>query len=189
MNIRTNRKLPFWAIFALVAVLTLAIAVPGFADDITGSATVTGGTLNMSAGDNPAFPETILNGTDQTQSDSINISVSDLTGTGSGWNLQITSTTFANGTGRTLANNAISITGASATCTSGTCTDPTNGTGYPLTVPADTTAPTAIKFFSAAADTGMGQFTVSPSLQLSIPADTFAGTYNSTVTITSSSGP
>ena len=189
MNIGTNRRLPFWAILTLVAVLALAIAVPSFADDITGSATVTGGTLTMSAADNPAFPETILNGTDQTQNDSINISVSDLTGTGSGWNLQITSTTFTNGGGKTLANNAMSITGASAACATGTCTDPTNGTGYPLTVPADATAPTAVKFFSAAADTGMGDFTVSPSLQLSIPADTYAGTYNSTVTITSSSGP
>lgn len=175
----------------LLAALFLSLGffvVPSFADDVTGSATVNAGTLTMNATDNPAFTAVTLNGTDQTTTDDINIDVNDSTGSGDGWKLQITSTTFAS-VSNTLSNNATTIQNATSACDAGTCTDPTNGIGYPLTVPADTTPPTAVSFFNAAAGTGMGDFTVTPSLQLSIPANTYAGTYTSTMTISIASGP
>ena len=189
MNIRANHRLHFWSILALVAVLSLAITTPSFADAVTGSATVTAGTLDMATADNPAFAETTLNGTDQTQTDSIDISVNDFTGSGDGWNLQITSTTFTNLTADTLPTTALIIESAAVVCDSGTCTDPTNGIGYSFVVPADTVAPAAGKFFNAAVNTGMGDFTVTPTFKLAIPADTYAGAYSSTVTITVSSAP
>ncbi len=188
LNGKRRQKRPFFiTLFVLLGMFM--VTIPIFADDVVGSATVTGGSLSMSAVDNPAFPSTTLNGTDQTQSDSIDIDVQDFTGTGSGWNLQVTSTTFNDGSGHTLATTATNITGVSSVCDGGTCTDPTNAIGYPLTVPAGTTAPAASKFFNAAVNTGMGDFTVTPTLELSIPAATFAGTYTSTVTITIASGP
>jgi hypothetical protein len=185
---RWRVKRPFYlTLFVLLGMFM--VTIPIFADDVTGSATVTGGSLVMSAADNPAFPSTTLNGTDQTQTDTIDIDVQDFTGSGAGWNLQVTSTTFNDGSGHTLATTATQVTGVSSVCDGGTCTNPTNAIGYPLTVPADTVAPTAVKFFNATANTGMGDFTVTPTLELSIPASTFAGTYNSTVTITIASGP
>jgi hypothetical protein len=90
----------------------------------------------------------------------------------------------------TLSTSASSVTGVTATCASGTtCTNPTNSISYPLTVPAAGTAPTAVKLFNAAANTGMGSFTVTPTVQVSIPANTYAGTYTSTVTVAVVSGP
>jgi hypothetical protein len=74
-------------------------------------------------------------------------------------------------------------------CAAGTCTSPTNAIGYPLSVPAGGTAPTAVKLFNSAANTGMGSFTITPTVQVSIPANTYAGTYTSTVTVASVSGP
>ena len=41
------------------------------------------------------------------------------------------------------------MTGVTASCAQGTCTDPTNSVTYPLGVPAGATAPTAVKFFNA----------------------------------------
>lgn len=56
---------------------------------------------------------------------------------------------------------------------------------YPLTVPAATTAPTAVKFFNAAANTGIGTFTITPTIRVTLPANT----YTSTLTTTLVSGP
>lgn len=181
-----------WVLGSLVVVLIgiFAFTRPSLADDVVGTADVIAGTLNMSATDAPAFPNTTLNGVDQTQQDTINIDVQDFTGSGAGWNLQITSTSFTNGS-QTLSNTATVITGVSVSCDTGSCTDPTNALAgaYNITVPANTVAPSAAKFFSADAGTGLGDFTVTPTLQLSIPATTYAGTYQSTMTITIVSGP
>lgn len=172
----------------IALLLLLVLATTGFADDVTGSLTVTGGSLTMSAGDNPAFPGVTLDGTAQSVSDAINIDVQDLRGTGAGWHLEVTSTTFTDGS-NTLPNTALSITGVTTTCDGTTCTDPTNSHTYSIGVPADTVAPTAVEFFDAAAGTGLGDFTVTPTFSLAVPATTYAGTYNSTVTLTIANTP
>lgn len=175
-------------VLALIALFSFFVA-PGLADDVTGTAEVIAGALTIDAtGQSIDFPNTTLNGTDQTQTDTIDIDVQDFTGSGDGWKLQITSTSFTDGS-NTLPNSSLSITGVNAACDTGSCTNPTNGIGYPFTVPADATAPAAASFFNAAANTGMGDFTVTPTFQLSIPATTYAGTYQSTVTLTILSGP
>jgi hypothetical protein len=98
--------------------------------------------------------------------------------------LEVTSTEFTDGS-HTLPLTALSITGVTSGCDGTTCTNPTNGITYTsFIVPADTTAPTAIKFFEAAAGTGLGDFTITPTFALAVPATTYAGTYNSTVTLT-----
>lgn len=172
----------------IVLLLLLTIATTSFADDVTGSLTVTGGSLTMSAVDNPAFPGVTLDGTAQSVNDDIDIDVQDLRGTGAGWHLEVTSTTFTDG-GNTLPTTAMSITGVASACDGTTCTDPTNGNSYSITVPADATAPTAVEFFDAAAGTGLGDFTITPTFSLAVPATTYAGTYNSTVTLTVANTP
>ena len=72
----------------VVALLLLAVVTPGFADDVTGSLAVTGGSLTMSAVDDPSFPGVTLNGSAQSVSDAIDIDVKDLRGTGGGWHLE-----------------------------------------------------------------------------------------------------
>lgn len=172
----------------IALLLLLAAATTSFADDVVGSLTVSGGSLTMSAVDNPAFPGVTLDGTAQSVSDAIDIDVKDLRGTGAGWHLEVTSTTFTDGS-NTLPNTALTITGVTSACDGTTCTDPTNGNSYAITVPADTVAPTAVEFFDSAANTGLGDFTITPTFALAVPATTYAGTYNSTVTLTVANTP
>ncbi|MDQ8047156.1 MAG: hypothetical protein AAGC46_05975, partial [Solirubrobacteraceae bacterium] len=75
-----------------------------------------GGALNITPPSTVTFPGTVLNGLDQTQPSVATIAVDDLRGSGAGWNVSATSTTFKSGT-YTLPTTATTITGASATPT------------------------------------------------------------------------
>ena len=170
---------------ALALVLT-AVAVAG---TVTATATVTGaGALSLSHGTTATISDT-LDGSDQSVNYTLPLTMNDLRGTGTGWNLTMTSTSFTNGT-QTLATNTSSIASAASACTvGGACTNPTNSITYPLTVPAAASAPAAVKVFNAALNTGMGRFTITPSINVSIPGNSYAGTYTSTLTIAAISGP
>ncbi len=65
----------------------------------------------------------------------------------------------------------------------------TNSVTFPYVVPAGSTAPTATKLYNAAASTGVGNQTVTPTFKLSVPASTYAGSYSSAWTLTLASGP
>ena len=84
----------------LAALLALGASIPAFADNVTGTVSVTGGTLSMSTNDGPDFGTVALNGSAQTKTDSTAIDVKDFRGSGAGWNLQITSTQFSAGAGK-----------------------------------------------------------------------------------------
>lgn len=177
--------------FVLIVVLALNGSAVSFADSTTGTLTVNGGTLTEVNATTPT-PSVTLNGTDQTVTYTLAITATDATGSGNGWNLTITSTQVSTGGGtpKTLSTTASTITGVTAVCVGGsTCTNPTNSVTYPLTVPAGSTAPTAVEFFNAAVNSGMGKFTVTPTVSIAIPAHTFAGTYTSTITLAAVSGP
>ena len=136
------------------------------------------------------FPGTALSSANQTVTAAQPITVADATGSGSGWSVAVTSTTFTTGS-QTLSNNATTVlTAPSLACKAATtCTLATNSVSYPFTLPAAASAPTAQKLFTAAVDTGLGAQTITPTWSLAIPATTYAGTYNSTWTFTLSSGP
>ncbi|MBK5220624.1 MAG: WxL domain-containing protein [Thermoleophilia bacterium] len=176
---------------ALIAAAALAFPASALAATATPTGTVTAGSLSLTTTAAPTF-STTLNGTDQTPTYPLPLTIEDLTGTGAGWNTTITSTEFTTGgeTPHTLSTTASSMTGVTNACVEGAaCTDPTNAIAYPLSVPAGAIAPAAVKFFNAAAETGMGVFTNTPTVGVSIPADTYAGTYTSTITLASVSGP
>ena len=173
----------------VLAGVAALIAVPAvLADTAPATATVTGGALTESTASTPSVSAT-LNGTNQTPTYTMAIATNDRTGTGSGWNLTVTSTTFTNGGGKTLSTTASQVTGVSSACAGGTCTNPTNSVSYPLTLPAGATPPTAVKLFNAGVDTGMGDFTVTPTVGVTIPANAYAGTYSSTITLAVASAP
>jgi hypothetical protein len=174
----------------LVVAAALAFPTSSLAATATSTGTVEGGSLSLTTTAAPAF-SAILNGTDQTPTYTLPLTIEDLRGSGAGWNATITSTQFTTGgeTPNTLSASASSITGVTNVCAEGSsCTDPTNAVGYPLTVPAGAGAE-AVKFFNAAEGTGMGVFSNTPTVAVSIPADTYAGTYTSTITLASVSGP
>jgi len=165
---------------AAVALATASVALAG---TITATATVNGTAgiaLNL-----PSIPSmtTTLDGTDQVASWSALLGVVDARGTGAGWNLTVASTTFSDGSGHTLA--AGTLTGVTSACRAGnSCTAATNSVTYPITL-----GSTATKFFNSALNTGLGKVDVTPSVNVAIPGNAYAGTYTSTVTLAAVSGP
>lgn len=177
-------------LLGLLSAVALIAAAPAHAANVTAQATVSGTVLSATTSATPNFTANLDSG-DTTKTYTIPLAVQDTRGTGAGWNVLITSTTFSTGGGspRTLAANASSLSGVTASCSSGTCTSPSNAVSYPLTVPAGSTAPTPVKFFNSATDNGMGMFTITPTIGVAVPQNSFSGTYTSTVTVSLVSGP
>src|SRR5581483_11596126 len=160
-----------------VAAAALIVTAAALAANLTTTATVSGTagiSLNLPA--NPSVTNTI-DGTDQTASYAPVLGVVDARGTGAGWNLTISATALSDGSGHTLAQN---VSAVSSACHAGsTCTNATSsGITYPLSI-----STTAAKFFSSALNTGMGKVDVTPTIQIPIPGNSYAGTYTSTVTL------
>ncbi len=147
----------------------------------------TAGVLSATVPFAPGFSAT-LNGSDQTAIYDTPISVADTRAEASGWNLSVGTTQFstAGPNPSTLPPNASSISTVASACEAAPCTTPTNSLAYPITVIAGA-AP--VKFFNAASGTGSGQFTITPTTGVQIPANADSGTYTSTVTYTVASGP
>jgi hypothetical protein len=174
-----------------IAAAALVVASAAVAGNVTATATVAAGNsgnLALSLPANPSISST-LDGSDQTATYSLALGLNDVRGSGAGWNLTITSTAFTDGS-QSLANASSTLTGVTTGCLAGgSCTNPSNAVSYPLTIPAAATAPTAVKFFNSAANTGMGRFTVTPTISVAVPGNAYAGAYTSTVTIAAVSGP
>ena len=171
--------------------LVLAAAASAATSDTTG-VTVdvnSGPAVSVTGSSSPTFALT-LNGVDQTTSYTLPLVVTDATGSGNGWNLTITSTTFVSGS-NTFPTTASTITGVTSGCASGsTCLLPTNSVSDSnLAVPAGTTAPSAVKFYNATSSTGRGTIDVNATVQVAVPANVLAGSYASTLTVASVSGP
>ena len=113
------------------------------------------GGLNFTPPTSFAWPSTALTGKDQSITTQLNVSPDDESGSGAGWNLTATSTPFISGT-HTLPATAAQITGATETAGTGQCSAPSNQISYPVTVPAATTPPSAVKIYDAAAGSGAG---------------------------------
>jgi hypothetical protein len=171
----------------LAALILVSAAIAG---TITATATVTGaGSLALSSGATASLTDT-LDGTDQTVSYTVPLTLTDARGSGAGWNLTLTSTTFNDGATHTLSTSASTIASVAMACVAGgSCTNATNAITYPVTVPAATTAPAAVKVFNSAATTGLVRFTITPTINVAIPGNSYAGTYNSTLTVAAVSGP
>ena len=147
------------------------------------------GTLSfVTAPANLSFTSITLNGFNQVATASQALDIGDNTGSGSGWNVTVSNTTFTSGS-NTLANaDFTAAMPAVPTCDAGaTCTPATwSGTvAYPFTLPGST----ATKLLSTAANTGMANQTATIAWSAAIPAAAMAGTYTSTWTLTLVSGP
>ena len=167
-----------------VAAVALVAATAAFASTLTATANVTGTAgISLNLPSAPSFSD-IIDGSDQTVSYAPVLGVVDARGTGAGWNLTIAATTFTDTASHTLAAGNVSAV-AQACHAASTCTTATNAiSGYPLGL-----TTTAAKVFNAAANTGLGKIDVTPTIQVPIPGNSYAGTYTSTVTLASVSGP
>lgn len=175
---------------------------------LTGSLGVTGGSLTLTSPSSLTWGET-LNGLDQSIVDTTagdqQYTVDDATGTGAGWHVTMSATTFTNSS-HTLPNTGTLSTNGSTTSVSGTsaptatcsatCTLPTNTTTYPVAITTAASSPTPSTIYDTSAATGLGQVIIGGSTAanpvgwwLQIPASAYSGTYTSTVTLEVISGP
>lgn len=194
-----RRTLVLYGIFTPLLVFCVlgGTCITAFADSgVHARAVVKGGTLSLHGFKSGTKSITVgTKKTAQTKSYTLSLSIVDARGNGGGWNLTITSTQFSTGGAapHTLATNASTMNASPQTVCieNDTCTLPVNLVSYvhPLTVPAGIKAPAAVKFYSAAAHTGLGSFAITPTITISIPANTYAGVYSSIVTVTIVSGP
>ena len=122
--------------------------------------------------------------------------VTDATGTGDGWYVQVKAETFhtttqINGETKVVHPNALHMPEFAISHTTDASADPHletgyadyNGTTHYLTVG---TTDTTVAHADGASDAGMGQYTFAPSTPwlLDIPADVYEATYHSEITIT-----
>ena len=103
----------------------------------------------------------------------------------------MTSTQFTTGSPSddTLPAGASTVTGVTVSDGTGTDSPPANTISYPVTVPAGTAPPTAVRLFDTAQNNGMGRFTVTPTISVFVPRDRYGGTYTSTLMLATVSGP
>ena len=165
-----------------IATLALVATTAALAGTLTTTGTITGVSgISLTAPATAAFSNT-LSGLDQTATYSAPVTITDASGSGSGWKLTVAATSFANGT-HTLAPGT--ITGATQSChVNSSCTAATNSVSYPLTLGA-----TATSVFNAALLTGLGQIDLTPTFSVAVPGNAYAGTYTSTVTLAATTGP
>jgi hypothetical protein len=178
------------ALVVAVAAVALAGGIAQVARAVGVTGTITGGAaLSVTSSATPSFSLT-LNGTDQTQTYALPFTAVDPRGTGAGWNLSITSTQFSSGA-HTLPATASVISNLTSGCSSGsTCTGPTNSVSWSgLAIPAASVAPAPVKFFNAAANSGLGSVDFNMTVSVTVPANTYAGSYSSTVTLSMITGP
>jgi hypothetical protein len=216
MHLLKHRSMRFYLGFFLVLALTIGgSAIAAFADTPVStpvSVPVSVGT-DTGVGQATVVPAStvVLNGTDQTATYTMGIPVVDDSGSGNGWNVSIDSTQFdtAGATCQTTtgyhtlstgastvygvasANNVPVVNGTPAPATYAT---PTNSVSYTsLTVPAVVCStnvdPGAVELFNAANNSGMGHFLLTATINIFIPANTYVGTYQSTITLGFASGP
>lgn len=182
----------FGAYLAAAAVACAVLATHAVAGTAPVTANVLAGTVSVSSSAAPSVSVT-LNGSDQSADYSLPLSAVDATGSGAGWNLTVTSTQFSTGgaSPKTLATDASKMRDRTSVCATGTCTATANTINFPppTTIPAGSTPPAPVKFFTTPVDTGMGSFTVTGTVRVAIPANAYAGVYTSTLTVAVVSGP
>jgi hypothetical protein len=176
---------------------------------MTGTLNVTAGTLTLTSPSSLTWAAT-LNGLDQTVVDTTAVdqtyTVNDATGSGAGWHVTVSATTFTNtthtlpDTGTLVTGNTTSATDTTkptAACAPGsTCTLPTNNTTYPVAITTAPSTPTPVTIYDTAAATGVGQIVIGGSSAahpvgwwVKVPATASPGAYTSTFTLAVISGP
>lgn len=178
--------------------------VAGTACTDTGTLTFTGGVLNLLSPTALTWVGT-GNGLDQQLVDVTTAHqtyvVNDGTGSGAGWNVTVSATTFTTGsitlgnTGTFSTNgsisSAVSTAGPTAACSAAsTCTLPTDtSVTYPVAITTAPTTPTAVKIYDALVNTGLGSINIGlPGAApvgwwVNVPANIKSGVYTSTVTL------
>jgi hypothetical protein len=180
-------------IVALLVVTGLLATTAAVVYAETATVTITAGSLSVDAND-VSLSAVVLDGSDKTAtsaSGSNSWAAEDARGTGVGWHLTIDATDFTD-TGKTINISAvdqefkIQLLDTNIAVVSGNA-KPTSSVTSLTAIPEAPAA--ALTFASAAVNEGMGSYTLGPNFELEVPAETLAGSYSSTITVSAVSGP
>lgn len=191
------------AIAALGALGALAIFA-GVASALTGTATLTAGTLQITSPTQLTFSGPLTVAATYFSDVTNQLKVDNPGGT-SGWSVTAWNTPFTCSTSATCGSSTLTdlvFNGDTATsptdsaapslaCTVAGCTNPTpSGVTFPVTVSQAATAPgSPSKVYNATAGTGVGGIWVKNAWWVDAPANTLEGTYTSTITLAINATP
>jgi YVTN family beta-propeller protein len=176
---------------------------------MNGTAVISGGSLSLKAPGGVSWSDQLTGVDQQVASGPVSSSdvytVTDSTGTAAGWSVNVSATPFT-GTDSTPDTNTLpgtmvfdasdsspnaTIALDSACATGSTCTEPVTSVSLPQSFTAGAAVPTQL--VNAGAGSGMGSIVLGASnpatFWLSIPSNAVADTYDSTITLSVSSGP
>jgi hypothetical protein len=133
------------------------------------------------------FPNVTLDGAPQTVPGSTSPWRADATGENGGWKVTVASTDLSSGGGKTIAvsNFEIQLLDTNIVWVSGDDINMPTSTQTTFTA----LSGTALKIASAAVGKGNGVYDLTPDFRLTVPAETYAGSYAATVTVDISAGP
>ena len=130
-----------------------------------------------------------LNGREQIAQATLDIAVSDTAPATRqpGWTLSLAVDQFriAGSPARALPADAVTLLGVTVTCAADAdCTMPENTIAYPRTMPAGV----AVPIYAAAPGSGSGQFVVTPTFAVRVPATAYAGSYTTAIVVDAARG-
>lgn len=178
---RTTRVL--LTIAVITALIGLALILTPYSPAAQINLEILGGDLGFNFIDQPHLAPADITGGEQEATGTLGLlDIRDARGTGAGWRLFAEASDFIE---RGRDDHIIPAAGFLVN------TEPTVFTVAGNTAPAGFTGPlnTPLKLAEAPAGNGMGRYQIQPAVTLNIPADVYAGEYDSTLTLTLVSGP
>ena len=182
------KKRLYLGMFLILTMALWSLPATALADSGTATVSVSAGALTETGNFNQARGSANLVGFDTGFPYPLGIQVTDATGSGAGWNLQISGTPLSDGVNghpaliQTVPVSATVFAGCGA---GSTCTPPAANNF--VTYAQIGTTPN--KFYSVAPNSGMGVINVQSIVLVNVPGNAFAGTYTSTLTLAVVSGP
>lgn len=163
----------------LVIIVVTAIVAVGTAVAAKVTVNIKGGSLVLTPSGDSSLTDVTLDGTDQSTTGALaQVRVRDGRGTGVGWSLTLSATDFEeiNDPSKTIAASGFSVSAVNMTREAGSPAGSVTQNAGALSPP--------LTMMNATAPGGRGSYRAIPDLSLLVPAETFVGTYASTVTQT-----
>jgi hypothetical protein len=178
---------------------------------LTGTLTLISGSLTLTAPDQMEWSGQVT-GVDQHLVDVVpdeqDYLINDATGTGPGWHVLLSATTFKTtgtavlpNTGSFSTNGSLtsvtSTAAPTASCSPGsTCALPSNLTTYPVAITTAATSPPSVDIYESNTGTGEGSIVIGGAAAanpvgwwLTLPSNILFGSYTSTITMSVVAGP
>ncbi len=155
----------------------------------TASAQVNGGNLSESGPSSSPTASPVTLGINTSTSYSFNLDVNDARGNGNGWRLTMVAGQFTGTLTHNSVQDVLSVDASTLKSVGTTCVSTCSAAGSAQNTGVDLKTSTTIYSTDATTNQGMGDWTITPTVNVAVPANTFAETYTSDVTVSLVAGP